>query len=46
MESRELLGCVFFLCDDKAVSAITGVVLPIDAGFAAYSGVLQGFHFH
>ena len=29
----------FFLCDDKAASAITGVVLPIDAGFSAYSGV-------
>lgn len=23
----------------KAASAITGVALPIDAGFAAYSGV-------
>ncbi len=32
-------GGVFFLCGDKAASAITGVVLPIDAGFAAYSGV-------
>lgn len=38
VESDELLGGVFFLCDDKAASAITGVVLPIDAGFAAYSG--------
>ena len=38
-ESAELLGGVVFLCDDKAASAITGVVLPIDAGFAAYSGV-------
>ncbi len=37
--SEELLGGVFFLCDDKAASAITGVVLPIDAGFSAYSGV-------
>ena len=27
------------LCGDKAASAITGVVLPIDAGFSAYSGV-------
>ena len=33
------LGGVFFLTDDKAASAITGVVLPIDCGFAAYSGV-------
>ena len=39
VESEELLGGVFFLCDDKASSAVTGVVLPIDAGFAAYSGV-------
>ena len=39
VESEELLGGVFFLCDDQAASAITGVVLPIDGGFAAYSGV-------
>ncbi len=39
VDSDELLGGVFFLCDDKAASAITGVVLPIDAGFSAYSGV-------
>lgn len=39
LESEELLGGVFFLCDDRAASAITGVVLPIDGGFAAYSGV-------
>ncbi len=39
VDSRELLGGVFFLTDDKAASAITGVVLPIDCGFAAYSGV-------
>ena len=38
-ESEELLGGVFFLTDDKAASAITGVILPIDCGFAAYSGV-------
>ena len=38
-ESEELLGGMFFLTDDKAASAITGVVLPIDCGFAAYSGV-------
>lgn len=39
VEGEELLGAVFFLCDEKAASAVTGVVLPIDAGFAAYSGV-------
>ena len=39
VDAEELLGGVLFLCDDKAASAITGVVLPIDAGFSAYSGV-------
>ena len=39
VDSEELLGGVFFLTDDKFSSAVTGVVLPIDCGFAAYSGV-------
>ena len=39
VESNELLGATLFLCDDRSASAITGVVLPIDCGFAAYSGV-------
>ncbi len=39
VEAEELLGATLFLCDDKSASAITGVVLPIDCGFAAYSGV-------
>ena len=39
VDSEELLGGVFFLTDEKAASAITGVVLPIDCGFSAYSGV-------
>ena len=39
VNSEELLGGLFFLTDDKSASAVTGVVLPIDAGFAAYSGV-------
>ena len=39
VDPSELLGGVFFLTDDKAASAITGAVLPIDAGYAAYSGV-------
>ena len=39
VDAEELLGATLFLCDNKAASAITGVVLPIDCGFAAYSGV-------
>ncbi len=39
VESEELLGAVFFLCDERFSSAVTGVSIPIDAGFAAYSGV-------
>ena len=39
VDAGELLGGTLFLCDDKSASAITGVVLPIDCGFAAYSGV-------
>ena len=38
-DCEELLGATFFLCDDRSASAITGVVLPVDCGFSAYSGV-------
>lgn len=39
VDANELIGATLFLCDDRSASAITGVVLPVDAGFAAYSGV-------
>lgn len=39
LDASELLGATLFLCDDKSASAITGVILPIDGGFAAYCGV-------
>lgn len=39
VDASELLGATLFLCDDGCASAITGVVLPIDCGFSAYSGV-------
>ncbi len=39
VDADELLGATLFLCDDRSASAITGVVLPVDCGFAAYSGV-------
>lgn len=38
-ESNELVGGVFFLADSTLASFVNGVVLPIDGGFAAYSGV-------
>lgn len=39
VDAEELIGATLFLCDEKSASAITGVVLPVDAGFSAYSGV-------
>ena len=38
-ESEELAGGMLFLINNEAASFITGVVLPIDGGFASYSGV-------
>ena len=38
-ENRELEGGLLFLVNNEAASFITGVVLPIDGGFSAYSGV-------
>lgn len=38
-ELEELLGAVLFLVDKEAAGFITGVVLPVDGGFSAYSGV-------
>ncbi len=38
-ESDELDGGLLFLLNNDAASFITGVVLPIDGGFSAYSGV-------
>ncbi len=38
-ESNELEGGLLFLVNEEAAGFITGVVLPIDGGFSAYSGV-------
>lgn len=38
-ESEELEGGLLFLINEEAAGFITGVVLPIDGGFSAYSGV-------
>ena len=37
-EAEELNGAIHFLCSEAA-KFITGVVLPIDGGFSAFSGV-------
>ena len=36
---EELLGALMFLVDEKAASFVTGIVIPVDGGFSAYSGV-------
>ena len=38
-KSEELEGGLLFLLNNEAAGFITGVVLPIDGGFSAYSGV-------
>jgi NAD(P)-dependent dehydrogenase (short-subunit alcohol dehydrogenase family) len=38
-EPEELIGALLFLVNESASSFINGVVLPIDGGFSAYSGV-------
>lgn len=38
-ETEELDGALLFLVNDKAAGFVTGVVLPVDGGFSAYSGV-------
>ncbi|MDD6061976.1 MAG: SDR family oxidoreductase [Acutalibacteraceae bacterium] len=36
---EDLTGALLFLCDNAYSAFVTGVVLPVDGGFAAYSGV-------
>ena len=36
---EDLTGAILFLLDDEAAGFINGVVLPIDGGFSAFSGV-------
>lgn len=38
-EPEELLGALEFLSDSKMSSFVTGIIIPIDGGFSAYSGV-------
>lgn len=36
---EELIGALLFFADDNCSRFVTGVVLPVDGGFSAYSGV-------
>lgn len=38
-EPEELLGTLLYLCSSKASGFVNGVVVPVDGGFSAYSGV-------
>ena len=38
-EADELLGTLLYLVDSKQSSFVNGVVIPVDGGFNAYSGV-------
>ena len=38
-QPEELLGALLFLVDSNAASFVTGVIIPVDGGFSAYSGV-------
>lgn len=38
-EAEELIGAILFLVNEEASSFVNGIVIPIDGGFSAYSGV-------
>lgn len=38
-EVEELIGTLLYLADAKASGFVTGVIIPVDGGFSAYSGV-------
>ena len=38
-DPSELIGTLIFLCDKEASGFVNGVVIPVDGGFSAYSGV-------
>lgn len=38
-EAEELLGTLLWLADDGASGFVNGTVIPVDGGYAAYSGV-------
>ncbi len=38
-KAEELNGTLLWLCDSKTAGFVTGIVVPVDGGFSAYSGV-------
>ena len=36
---EELIGAALFLASDEASGFVNGIVLPVDGGYSAYSGV-------
>ncbi len=38
-ESEELIGTLLYLVSNEASGFVTGIVVPVDGGFSAYSGV-------
>ena len=36
---EELVGAMMYLCDSSKSGFVTGVILPVDGGYSAYSGV-------
>lgn len=38
-EAEELIGTLLFLVSEEASSFVNGIVIPVDGGFSAYSGV-------
>ena len=38
-EAKDLMGTMLWLADDEKAGFVTGIVVPIDGGFSAYSGV-------
>lgn len=38
-EAEELIGTLLYLINNEAAGFVTGVVIPVDGGFSAYSGV-------
>jgi Dehydrogenases with different specificities (related to short-chain alcohol dehydrogenases) len=37
--TEDLIGTLYFLADDKFSAFVTGIIIPVDGGFSAYSGV-------